>query len=44
MLLDGLEKLKQLTVLDFPNNIITDESIETLVKAMVGKVRKECSN
>ena len=27
-----------ITVLDFPNNIITDESIETLIKAMTGKV------
>ncbi|XP_023339532.1 T-complex-associated testis-expressed protein 1 isoform X2 [Eurytemora carolleeae] len=37
MVLDGLEKMKLITVLDFPNNIITDESIEPLVKFITGK-------
>ena len=38
MMLDGMEKHRNITVLDFPNNIITDESIETLVKVMAIKV------
>ena len=41
MLLEGLEKMKMITVLDFPNNIITDESIEPLVKFLTGKVKKK---
>ena len=40
MMLDGLDRLKLVTTLDFPSNNITDESIEMLTKLMTVKVIK----
>merc|ERR1719481_2497603 len=33
----GIDKLTTISTLDFPNNILTDECIDVLTKAMVNK-------
>ena len=43
----GMEKLVNVTVLDFPNNILTDECVDVLTKAMANKSIKTlnlCNN
>ena len=45
--MSGIDKLTNLSVLDFPNNALTDECVDVLTKAMTNKKIKElnlCNN